>query len=166
MVLRVLIVTLNALHVRPTECSQHQNEMDAANRPIFQMTTLSHGEFNEFPNVTQPEKSELEVQVLLDSRVLNQNELSIINLQCVVIFFLFSSLWDGFHYLSGKIHEVKILEVDCIFQRGATIISFIPHAHFLKYELDKGGCWGMDSTLVGLHRKGQVSAISKNQLTL
>lgn len=33
--LHVLIVTLHALHVRPTECSQHQNETDAANRPIF-----------------------------------------------------------------------------------------------------------------------------------
>lgn len=59
-------------------------------------------------------------------------------------------------------HEVKILEVDCIFQRGATIISFIPHVPFLKYELENGGGWGTDSRLVGLHSKGQVSAISTN----
>ena len=55
------------------------------------MRTLSRGDVNEFPNVTQPEKSELEVQVLLDSRVLDQNE-SITNLYCVVIFSVFLPL--------------------------------------------------------------------------
>lgn len=75
--------------------------------------------------------------------------------------FWFFSLWNGPLYLSGEMHRVKTL--------GQTVFSKEDHYNishstcsFFQCELDKGGGWGMGCRLVALHRKGHVSAISKN----